>query len=121
MARVKSPTAPNPESKPMRPALNPEMREQQMIALAVDLVEQRLRDGTASAQETVHYLKLASSKSKVDLERARLENDLIKAKTQSIKDQADVKTLYLNAIEAMKKYGGHGSYSEEEDDDYDEY
>lgn len=120
MARVKSPESSTSNNKPMRPAINPEMREQQLISLAVDLVEQRLRDGTASAQETVHYLKLASSKTKVDLERAKLENELIRAKTQSIKDQADMKTLYLNAIDAMKRYGGHGSAPEEEDD-YDEY
>ena len=120
MARVKSPNSPNPSSRPIRPAIDPDNREQQLISLAVDLVEQRLRDGTASAQETVHYLKLASSKTKVDLERAKLENELIRAKTQSIKDQADMKTLYLNAIDAMKRYSGHGS-SVEEGNDYDEY
>lgn len=120
MARVKSPTTTNSNSKPMRPALDPDNREQQLIALAVDLVEQRLRDGTASAQETVHYLKLASSKTKVDLERAKLENELIRAKTQNLKDQADMKTLYMNAIEAMKRYSGHGS-SNAEEDEYDEY
>lgn len=120
MARVKSPNPPNSNNRPMRPAIDPDNREQQLISLAVDLVEQRLRDGTASAQETVHYLKLASSKTKVDLERAKLENELIRAKTQNLKDQADMKTLYLNAIEAMKRYSGHGS-SVEEEDDYDEY
>lgn len=120
MARVKSPNPPNPSNRPMRPAIDPDNREQQLISLAVDLVEQRLRDGTASAQETVHYLKLASSKTKVDLERAKLENELIRAKTQNLKDQADMKTLYMNAIEAMKRYSGHGSSAEEEDD-YDEY
>lgn len=122
MARAKSPNPPETDLKPMRPALNPEMREQQLISLAVDLVEQRLRNGTASAQETVHYLKLASSKNKVDLERAKLENELIRAKTQSLKDQADIKTLYKDAIAAMRRYGGHGSDNyEDEDEDYDEY
>ena len=121
MARVKTSSTPESNSKLMRPALTPESRENQLIALAVDLVEQRLRDGTASSQETTHFLKLASQKSKVELERAKLENELIKAKTQSIKDQADMKTLYTNAIAAMRRYGGHGSVEEDEDDDYDEY
>ena len=120
MARVKTPNPPNPNLKPMRPALNPEMREQQLISLAVDLVEQRLRDGTASAQETVHFLKLASTKAKHDTERAALENELIRAKTQAIHDQADMKTLYKDAIEAMKLYSGH-SRSYEEESEYDEY
>lgn len=120
MARTKTAPTPNPDLKPMRPALNPDMREQQLISLAVDLVEQRLRDGTASAQETTHFLKLASRKAKLEAERAALENELIKAKTQSIKDQADMKTLYKDAIEAMKRYSGNSGSSYDEDD-YDEY
>ena len=118
MARVKSPTPSNSNKKPLRPAMSPEAREQQLTSLAVDLVEQRLIDGTASAQETVHFLKLASQKTKLELERARLENELIKAKTQSIKDQADMKALYKDAIAAMRRYSGHGS---DEEDDIDEH
>ena len=125
MARVKSPTPSNSNKKPLRPAMSPEAREQQLTSLAVDLVEQRLIDGTASAQETVHFLKLASQKTKLELERARLdneraelENELIKAKTQSIRDQADMKALYKDAIAAMRRYSGHGS---DEEDDADEY
>lgn len=118
MAKAKSTNVSNPNSKPMRPALTPEARENQLISLAVDLVEQRLRDGTASAQETTHFLKLASRKAKLEAERAELENELIKAKTQSIRDQADIKTLYKEAIAAMRRYSGNGSSSEEEDDYY---
>ena len=121
MARVKSSNPPSVDQRPMRPALNPEARENQLISLAVDLVEQRLRDGTASAQETTHFLKLASQKSKIDLERAKLENELIKAKTQSLKDAADMKTLYADAIAAMRRYSGSGGASYDEEDDYDEY
>ena len=122
MARVKSSASPNPDNKPMRPAMNPEMREQQLISLAVDLVEQRLRDGTASSQETTHFLKLASRKAKLDTERAALENEMIKAKTQAIRDQADMKTLYKDAIEAMKRYSGNASNSyDDEEDEYDGY
>lgn len=120
MARVKSPNPSNSNRKPMRPALSPEAREQQLISLAVDLVEQRLIDGTASAQETTHFLKLASRKAKLEAERAELENELIKAKTQAIHDQADMKTLYKDAIAAMRRYSGHGS-DPEDGDDYDEY
>lgn len=120
MARVKSTNTSNNGRKAMRPALTPEARENQLIALAIDLVEQRLIDGTASSQETTHFLKLASRKAKLEAERAELENELIKAKTQNLKDQADMKTLYKDAIAAMRKYSGNGSSSEDEDD-YDEY
>ena len=122
MARVKAP-AESTTRKPMRPALSPEARENQLISLAIDLVEQRLIDGTASSQETTHFLKLATQKSKFEQERMRLENELIKAKTQNLRDQADMKTLYENAITAMRRYSGNGgaSYDDDEDDDYDEY
>ena len=117
MARVKSPNPSNSNTKPIRPSLTPEAEENQMISLAVNLVKQRLIDGTASAQETVHYLKLASRKTKLELERAELENKLIKAKTQVINDQADMKTLYKDAIDAMRRYSGHDSESEEDEID----
>lgn len=119
MARVKSPK-PLTTVKEMRPALTPEGREKQLIALAVDLVEQRLRDGTASSQETTHFLKLASQKAKLENERAAAELELMKAKTQAIKDQADMKILYKEAMDAMKVYSGHAN-EETEDEGYDDY
>ena len=121
MARVKSPNPPASRA-PIRPALTPEARENQLISLAIDLVEQRLIDGTASSQETTHFLKLASRKAKLEAERFELENELIKAKTRALQDQADMKALYADAIAAMRRYSGHGSdYDDEESDEYDEY
>lgn len=122
MAKVKAPNT-SGQRKTMRPALTPEARENQLISLAIDLVEQRLLDGTASSQETTHFLKLATNKAKLERERFELENELIRAKTQALKDQADMKVLYADAIAAMRRYSGHGSdvYDDEEDDDYDDY
>ena len=121
MARVKTPSSPS-SNRQIRPALTPEARENQLIALAIDLVEQRLLDGTASSQETTHFLKLASRKAKLEAERLEYENELIKAKTQNLRDQADMKTLYADAIAAMRRYSGHGSGEyDDEDDDYDRY
>ena len=65
MAKTKKTTS-NPSRK-MRPALTPEARENQLISLAVDLVEQRLIDGTASSQETTHFLKLGSMKNRLEM------------------------------------------------------
>ena len=123
MKKAKVTNTANTQRK-IRPSLTPEAEENQMISLAVNLVKQRLIDGTASAQETVHYLKLASSMQlnyefdrQLELERAELENKLIKAKTQVINDQADMKTLYKDAIDAMRRYSGHDSESEEDEID----
>lgn len=115
MAKVKASTT---ETKRRRPALTPEARESQMIAYAMDLVEQRLLDGTASSQETTHFLKLATARSRIEQERLELENQLIKAKTEQIQSQKHVEELYAEAIKAMREYGGQGGYEEDEDDEY---
>lgn len=98
----------------LRPALTPDARENQMAALAMDLVEQRLRDGTASSQETTHFLKLVSSKARLEQERLKLENELVAAKTKALANAEEIKVLYEEALKAMRRYGGHG------DDEYDE-
>ena len=92
MPKAKTTTS-NPSRK-MRPALTPEARENQLIALAVDLVEQRLREGTASSQETTHFLKLGSMKNRLEMEKLEEENKLLKAKTESIQSQKRVEELY---------------------------
>lgn len=117
MAKVKSKSSELPVKK-MRPALTPEAREKQMISLAIDLVERRLIEGTASSQETTHFLKLATNKAKLEQERAVLENELIKAKTQQLRSQERIEELYANAIKAMSRYNGHASSEEDEEDEY---
>ena len=110
MARQKATS--NTQLPKLRPALTPEARENQMAALAMDLVEQRLRDGTASSQETTHFLKLVSSKAKLEQERLRLENELVAAKTKALADAEEIKVLYEEALKAMRRYGGHGDEEE---------
>lgn len=89
-----------------RPALTPEAQENQMISLAVKLAEQQLRDGTASSQVITHYLKLGSTKERLEMERLVEENKLLRAKTESIQSQKDVKELYKKALNAMRDYRG---------------
>ena len=99
-----------------RPAISPEARENQMIALAMDLVEQRLRDGTASSQETTHFLKLATAKSRLENEMMAEQKKLITAKTESIHAEKERENLFKEAIAAMKRYSGHGGDTDESDD-----
>lgn len=100
-----------------RPATTPEARETQCISLAYDLVEQRLRDGTASSQETTHFLKLATERSKLELESLREETRLRRAKTESLESGKKIEELYENAIKAMRNYSGNGESEEYEDYD----
>ena len=92
----------------IRPALTPESRENQLIALSVDLAEKQLREGTASSQVITHFLKLGSTKNQLELEKIRHENALLEAKTQSIQSAKRVEELYENALNAMEDYSGHG-------------
>lgn len=112
MAKVKAESSSNTVKK-MRPALTPEARENQLISLATDLVEKRLREGTATSQETTHFLKLATSKARLEGERARLENDLIKAKIKSLESAERIEALYADAIKAMRDYSGNGDLDED--------
>ena len=108
------PTSAKTEPRKIRPALTPEARENQLIALAVDLVEQRLLDGTASSQETTHFLKLGSMKNRLEMEKLQEENRLLKAKTEVLQSSKRVEELYSEAIKAMWRYSG------QRDDDYDD-
>lgn len=99
----------------MRPGLTPESRENQLISLAVDLAEQQLRDGTASSQVITHYLKLGSTKERLEKEILEKQRDLIVAKTNSMQSADRMEKLYKNAIDAMRNYSGHGGDTTDDD------
>lgn len=103
------------KAKTGRPALSPEARENQMIALAVDLAEQQLRDGTASSQVITHFLKLGSSKAELEKEKLKRENKVLEVKAKAIASSEEVKVLYENALKAMRNYAGYGDPDEYED------
>lgn len=92
--------------RPMRPAMSPEADENQMISLAMDLVRKRLIKGTASSQETTHFLKLASSKERLEMEILEKQKDLIEAKTKSLESGKRIEELYENALKAIRSYSG---------------
>ena len=93
-------------TKKMRPALSPEARENQMISLAVDLAEQQLRDGTASSQVITHFLKLGTTKAELEKEKLKRENKVLEAKAKAYESSEEIKTLYENALKAMRNYSG---------------
>lgn len=102
--------------KKIRPALTPEARENQMIALAVDLAEKQLIEGTASSQVITHFLKLGTTKAELEKEKLKNENKLLEAKTKATESAEEVKVLYENAIKAFRNYNGQGDPEEYEDD-----
>ena len=88
------------------PARSVEGREQQMMALAMDLAEKKLRDGTASNMLICHFLKLATTQAELDKEKTKADVDWRKAQIESIKKQESIEESYNNAIEALKTYQG---------------
>lgn len=93
-------------SPEVRPALTPEARENQLVALAVNLAEKQLREGTASAQVITHYLKLGSTKEKLEKDILEKQKDLIEAKTATLQSAKKVEELYTEALKAMRSYQG---------------
>ena len=120
MAKKKETTTKDTPKK-IRPATTPEARENQLIALAVDLAEKQLIEGTASSQVITHYLKLGSTKERIEREILEKQKALIEAKTENLQSAKRIEELYTNAINAMKNYSGQNESSEdEEDDEYDD-
>lgn len=107
--RPKEPTVVDPEirAKPF----NPNVREKEMMALAFDLVEQRLRDGTATSQETTHFLKLATQQSKLELKRLEKDIELADAKIKTLESEQAAGELYEEAINAIRSYVSPATYA----------
>lgn len=95
-----------------RPATTPEGRENEMVSLAIDLAEQQIRNGTASSQVITHFLKLGSTREKLEQERLEHENELTKVKIEAIESQKRVEELYKEALDAMRSYAGQVPDSE---------
>ena len=95
------------ETKQLRPAISPEARENQLIGLAYDLVEQRLRDGTATSQETTSLIRLGNTKARLELEKMKYETELVRAKTEAIESSSNAEKLFEEAMKAMQNYTGN--------------
>lgn len=102
-------------SSKIRPATTPEAREKQLISLAVDLAEKQLIEGTATSQVITHYLKLGSTKERLEKEILKKQKELMEAKTEALKSTKRVEELYANALEAMRNYSGNYATAEDQD------
>ena len=112
MSRDKS-GLPLSASKPRHaiPALSPESRENQITSLAMDLAEKQIRNGTASSQVITHFLQLGATKTELEKEKLRNENELLKAKKKDIESNAASQETFEKALKAFKSYSGDSSES----------
>jgi hypothetical protein len=100
-----------------RPATSPEARENQLISSAIDLAEKQIQDGTAAAQVITHYLKLGSTRERLEQERLANENEVLRAKVEAMASSKRIEELYEAALNAMRNYSG--KYSTTDDDEFD--
>lgn len=114
MARVKAVNSSDDLPK-MRPALSPEARMGQLTSLAVDLVEKRLREGTASSQETTHFLKYATNTRETELRNKLLEAqaEMALAKKEALQSQKRSEEMFEKAIRAFRSYSGQSEQGKE--------
>lgn len=94
------------KTPPRRPAQTETGRENQLVSLAIDLAEKQLAGGTASAQVITHYLKLGSTREKLEQARLEHENELLRAKVDNMASAKKVEELYEAALNAMRTYSG---------------
>ena len=97
-------------------ATTPEARENQLIAYAHDLAEKQILEGTASSQVITHFLKLGSTKERLEKEKLENENELLKAKVAALESARRTEEIYAAALKAMRSYNG----SEDDEDEYDD-
>lgn len=98
------------------PAKTPEERESMLISMAMDRAEQQIADGTASSQLLTHFAKLGSSRERLEQERLRNENEVLRKKVETMEAAVDVKNLMTEALMAFKGYSGQAD--DDDDDDY---
>lgn len=96
----------NKQPRGRRPATTPEGRENQLVSMAIDLAEKQMMEGSASAQVISHYLKLGSTRERLEQERLSRENELLAAKVQQLASAKRIEELYETALNAMRTYSG---------------
>ena len=89
-----------------KPATTPEGRENEMVSKAIDLAERQIEEGTASSQVITHFLKLGSTRERLEQQRLEHENELTRVKIEAIESQQRVEELYREALTAMRSYAG---------------
>lgn len=95
-----------PEKHRRKPATTPEARENEMVSLAHDLAERQIRNGNASSQVITHFLKLGSTRERLEQQRLEHENELTRVKIEALESQKRVEELYMEALSAMRSYAG---------------
>lgn len=99
-----------------RPATTPEALENQLVSIAFSEAQRQMEDGTASSQVITHFLKLGSSRERLEQQRLEHENELLKVKKEAMESQQRTEELFAEAIKAMRSYTGEAPPEDEDDE-----
>lgn len=97
------------------PAKTLEGRNDQMVSAAYDLIERRIYDGTASAQETIHFAKQGSPAQRHLIEKLEAENGLLAARVAEMEARTNRDDIYDRALKAFRGYSGQEPVDPEAD------
>ena len=103
------------KKKQFVPDVSDEQREKRLCDLALTKVEERMRNGEATAMEYSHFLRLAAERNKMEQEEMRCKIELLKAKTEAIAEAKKSAVDYAAVLKAMTDYGSVILASSEED------
>ena len=106
MKKVGSSDESMPKPRRRRAVRNPESRMKQLVSLAVDLIEERLLNGTATSQETTTLIRYATSHHKLEEEMMEEKINLMKTKRESIESAKRTDEMYGEVLAAIRSYSG---------------
>jgi len=89
------------------------------VAAAFDLVEKRIHDGSASAQETVHFLRLGTTRERLEQEKLHNELGVLQARVKEMENRRSGEDMYNKALAAFRGYSGQGPIEDDDEDDPD--
>lgn len=103
------------EERRRKPATTPEAREQQLASMTYDLAEEQIQGGNVSSQVMTHFLKMGSTRERLEQQKMEHEIELMDVKKQALEDRARIEDLFTAAIDAMRSYSGSSSYEDDSD------
>lgn len=103
-----------PKSKP---AESIEERENQLINLAMDVAEEQMRSGEASAMVITQFLKLGSTRAQLEAKKLQADLTLSATKADVLAAEQRQEQLFSRALDAFREYSGQEPNPVEIDDE----
>ena len=98
------------EDMPMRlpPARTRERRVQQLVVQAENLIEERIRDRSASPTEVVAIVRLGTAQELANVERIKAQTEYLVAQRAKAESETFRPEKFDEAMAAMSRYAGDG-------------